>query len=375
MEVPVWAVWLGGSTALYFVDRIYRNYRWSLLLKANAKLDTGNLEDCLEFADAASNRFPNDWQPLVTASCACLQLDEPEKALSFLSSAEKLVKKVPPELLQNRAVARAMLLDPSGALEDASLALKNGRTKTRLLTQTYVYVQLHRYTEALETCNEAMNLVPDSDCLLNRCWIYLGLNNLDAAKVDCTLAFQNLSSAAKPREVAFALQTNAIILSFDDMFSAAVEEQTRAMELVRDDPWMFINRAYYLSVAGDLDKALLDVDRADELAKSNYTRGYILSNRARISILKNELERARLLAEEAVSRCGRPAILCTRAATYMLTGRLVEAQRDLDNAEQLDPMHSEIYWWKGRLLDIQGNVEEADQEKQKALKWHYRPYF
>jgi Flp pilus assembly protein TadD len=158
-------------------------------------------------------------------------------------------------------------------------------------------------------------------------------------------------------------------------FSQAIEDLSEAIDLDRNEFSSYINRAFCLSVTKELERAAIDLTQGETLTKTNYGRGFIASNRARIAILKNDLTGALVLAEEAVSLSERPSSLCTKAAVPFLTGQLERAEQDLDKALQLDPCSAETYWWKGRLLETRGNKEEGEASKQQALEWHYTPYF
>ncbi|HMW90009.1 MAG TPA: hypothetical protein PLI59_06990 [Candidatus Obscuribacter sp.] len=377
MDLPHFLMlWLGGTTLAYLLQRAYHEFRWGAFNRANAHLERGCFEEALVAAEAASKRFPKDWRFHFTAAKACIEMQDPEEALAYFRKAEELVAETPIELLINRAIAKSMLLDYEGALGDINRALQSKQQRLwALLARSYIYHDEYNYQAALDDCNEALNLRATCEAYICRCGVYIGLNNLEAARADLQSLSEHLSKDARPSLVALSLHLQASLLSFDGLFVEAAEEQSKAIELAPQDPFHYINRAYFLSAARQLEEALSDLESADKLAKTKLAHSYIASNRARISIMRDDLDTALQLANEAVAIYERPGILCTRAAIFLLTGALKEAERDLERAQQLNPFDMEIYWWKGRLMEALGREIEAQQNKEKALEGHYKPYF
>ncbi len=373
------AWWLGGTVLVCVIDRLYRKNRWKLLLTANAQLESGDFEGALQSAEAAAKKYPKDWRPLVTAAAACIRRDDPAEALRFCEKAKLLVRNEPIELLLNRAVARALVFDSEQALEDANRAVLKTNAppalqRMALLAHAYVCGLQHKHTEALRDCNEAIKLNGNIECYMQRCWANIQQNDLENAKADCDLMMERLSGA-KPGQVSMVLQTTALVSYIDGDFPKALEDQNTAIELHSQSPFSYINRAHFLTALNELERAISDLEHAEGIARSDFARGFIASNKARVCMVQKQFEKSVSLANEAVTFCRRPEILCTRAAAYFYTGALEEAEKDLDAAFQLDPLHAEIYWWKGKLLELRGNKTEAEQNKQKALDWHYKPYF
>lgn len=380
MDTPFWlAWWLGGTVLFCVIDRIYWKNRWKLLLTANAQLEAGDFEGALQSAEAAAKKYPKDWRPLVTAAAACTRRDDPAEAIRFCEKAKLLLHNEPIELLLNRAVARALVFDLDQALEDANRAvLKTNAPQAMqhmaLLTHAYVCGLQYKYTEALRDCNEAIKLKGDIESYVRRCWAFIQLNDIENAKADCDWMMENLSGS-KPGQVSMVLQTTAIISYIDGDFTKAIEDQTTAIELHNQSPFGYINRAHFLTATNELERAISDLEHAEAIARSDFARGFIASNKARACMVQKQFEKSVSLANEAVTLCSRPEILCTRAAAYFYTGALEDAEKDLDAALQLDPLHAEIYWWKGRLLELRGNITEAEQNKKKAIDWHFKPYY
>ncbi len=242
-----------------------------------------------------------------------------------------------------------------------------------------------KYAEALKAFDRAAVKHPDDwRAPLSAAGACLKLHDPVRALKYCAKAQKLLPNKASPADTASikAIKASAECLNGD--VKAAIDTTSQAIVLSPAHGSYYVTRAYMLSIAKDLERASADLDTAEKLLSSRtaqlnpgniIAKAYVISNRARIAMLRNELDNALALAEKAVTLYEYPEILCTRAAAFIYLDSYDKAAADLELALERNAGCAEAYWFKAKLLERQGNLEEAAALERKALDWHYLAYF
>ena len=143
-------------------------------------------------------------------------------------------------------------------------------------------------------------------------------------------------------------------------------------------PFLQISLAYYLARLGLLDLAQEELDKTRNPVM-DHARAYWFSNQARIHLLRGDKEAALEASTEAYAiRPLERAIVATHALMLLRNDRITVAAGQLDVAIKTrgdyEGVHAEAHYFRSELFERMGNMRQAEQEREIALRHGYIPY-
>ena len=218
-----------------------------------------------------------------------------------------------PDLLVRRAELRLRLNDRTGSLDDSERALQltvGGQQVEALEQRIAVFQRMGNHRAALQDADRLLELVaaaPNRELQLShgRILAYPGaLNNRAYA---CALAERNIEQGLEDIQLAFDL--------------IGSEEDSALLD----------TRGYLMFLAGDLDRALTDMERAVRMAEAERLAFQRLRSAQRNrGIDPRLLDRHSQLLDQS-----RAVLYHHRGLVYQQLGRETEAERDLTLAQEL----------------------------------------
>ncbi|MBA3995307.1 MAG: hypothetical protein C0469_17445 [Cyanobacteria bacterium DS2.3.42] len=162
-------------------------------------------------------------------------------------------------------------------------------------------------------------------------------------------------------------------------YKAVLKSMETAFETQKlTPPFLNINLAYYFVQLGMVERA------ESELAKiegndNPKVRAYVLSNRARILLIRGENEKALELARQSTELLAPDSGLLTTYGLMLLRNdRVDEAISNFDkvisNTEAPPLANIEAHYFRAEALEKKGDTRKAEQDRETALRNGYVPY-
>jgi tetratricopeptide (TPR) repeat protein len=269
-----------------------------LLSDVRYSLSQGDARLALQQAEAALALEPDSQEARVIRARCLIELTRGQEAIE---DARRLLAEDP-----ENWIAHAMLVHAAraggfyeGDIEPHVQAVESMAPDTAEAFTLRSYLA-DSDTEGVELLSRALEIDPGHvDALLLRVYRYVGLKDFEAALADADRLM-----VARPR-ASRGHQMRAVVLVNLHDEAGALEELNRAIEIDPDDPWNYLQRAWrwgYLFT--DEQKMLADYSRAIEL-DPNLTWGYRDRSRlhqiaGRLEAALRDLERAHALVPESI---------------------------------------------------------------------------
>ena len=222
------------------------------------------------------------------------------------------------------------------------------------------YANASRYDEAIRSCDQALELKPDSSAAYyNR-----GLARAAIGRVSEAIADYDKAVALKP-DFAAAYNNRAIAYARAGRSDEALRDYDEAVKLNPDYAEAYSNRGNVYAQLGRPADAIRDYDRAIALnadfAEAYYNRAIADGRLGR----RDEAIRdyTRLLAVNPEN----PAAYNSRGKALANANRPTDAIRDYDQAIALNPGYAEAYYNRGNALADAGRHSEAIRDYDKAI--------
>lgn len=242
------------------------------------------------------------------------------------------------------------------------------------------------YEAALEACTREMERFPNNNELrVQLATIYMGLNRPAEA-----LAITQDVISGNPDHI-FARINHATALVDLHRYDEALDGYEAALALAQqrklaESEWyrsvVILNRGICYLHKGELDKALHDFEHAVRDSNTMFAsrlRAVALNYRAFAYALMDEWERA-IADVKAAQRAKRhnshrEINACVQALINLHNGKTQDALAQLDAAVAFNPRHRELHWLRHLAFLQAGEIENARQEREKALELGYEPYY
>ncbi len=264
-----------------------------------------------------------------------------------------------------------------------------------------------KYQQAVETCNKALKSFPDDTFLLVKiASAYESLGQYQKAEDYVEQAIQR----GERLPGAYVVQTKAIVHYYLEQQKHLIEASAanaagatakhvtpeqlaeekikyeavlKAMETAFETqnptpPFLHINLAYYFVQLGMVERAEAELAKV-EANENPKLRAYVLSNRARIHLLRGENEKALELARQSTELLAPDSgLLATYGLMLLRNDRIEEAISDLDrvisNTEAPPLVNVEAHYFRAEALERKGDTRKAEQDRETALRNGYVPY-
>ena len=264
-----------------------------------------------------------------------------------------------------------------------------------------------KYQQALEVCFRELQSYPDDTFILvNIADAYESLGQHEKAEeyVEQTIEHREMLS------LAYLIQAKVIVHYYLEQQKSLIEtspknadgtprshvtpqqlaeEKTRYEAVLKEmdslfrkqklvPPVLNVTLAFYFARLGMLERAESELDKVDG-NQDPTIQGYILSNRARIYLLRGEKEKALATSTQAKDLLpSYSAVLDTHGLMLLRNERLDEAIPCLDlaikNAVGTTPEYWEAHYFRAEALEKKGDASKAKQDRETALSNGYIPY-
>ncbi|MCW8375446.1 ATP-binding protein [Streptomyces justiciae] len=215
------------------------------------------------------------------------------------------------------------------------------------------------YARALEECDRAIELAPDS--ALAHYGRGLTLQLMDDYPAALT-AFDRADELSP--DTGWIIAERAETYRLAGRIEEAVADFDRALALDPTDAGALTGRGVCRHVLGRYDEALADFNRSLAIDDDLWT----LVRRARLRRSRGEWEEAYADFDLAVSRAPDAAWVASwRGDNYRLAGRFEDAVTELGRAVALDPDHASAWASRGAALGELGRGEEAQADLDRAI--------
>jgi tetratricopeptide (TPR) repeat protein len=169
--------------------------------------------------------------------------------------------------------------------------------------------------------------------------------------------------------------TSATIKFQLNLVDLAMQDCDRALNLRPFYPEALIIRAYGFSRLKKLREAISDLDEAEKSKLSKAWSALASSNRARVSLIKDDQDKALKYAQQAVKIYpDYSPVLSTRGVVLTRMKMYDAALADLSKAIELEPQRAENYWFRSELYEAMRNYDLAEKDKKFAQAQGYQPY-
>ncbi len=185
-------------------------------------------------------------------------------------------------------------------------------------------------------------------------------------ETDPAVKVRLLTQAIKkaPRSAA-AWHNRADVYREQQKWQAALQDYTHALQLTPKDPFRYYARALAYMDAEQYTLAAADLTKAITL-KKDYALFYLHRAQAHLKLEKYAdaiTDYKKYLSKNKET----PEIALSLAEAYIKTYKYPQAEQELDFAQQAAPQQPEVYFWRGRLLQNQGKMDEAVSFYSKAI--------
>lgn len=346
----------------------------TLLVPLNAQVENDSLSKApdsltaeeIAFRDSIAalneaNRIRSEAMELYNQGISLFDEKKNKQAEQKLSSALGMLPDFP-EAWYNRAVVRAALLNPEGALEDLDSALQYGHGKTEVDdTRSTILMEAGRYNDAISTLNDLISSSPDNkEFYHRRGTAHFMMNDPEAAAAD----FQKATSI----DPAYAAAWNDLASAYRRM-----DQAERAVGFLEQGLKAEPGIAYILN---NLGSTLRSLDRKEEALQKykaaiqsdpDYDLAYV--NQASLLIEMENLEGAKAIAEKAsVKFPDNPGIWNVQGIILRKSGKPEEAIKALDKAISLDADYSTAYLNRAIAREEAGDGKGACADYRKAAE-------
>jgi tetratricopeptide (TPR) repeat protein len=262
--------------------------RKSMLFKqANKCIRERDYTRALKLAEELIARYPKEYRSFLVAASAAYRLHEYEKTLAYCEDAKRL-QAVSQHLYYHSALAKYELC-MQDAMQDADRALELFPNYNSILFHSSIYMAYFKFEEALDDCNKAIAMDSTKhSAYAYRSTILLRLNRFEEAEADSEKALELIPKDATSELVAQVLRLRATLLFCSQQkIPEAIEAVSQSMEL-GDKNVALVARAYFHSVAGDLDAAWKDLDEGERENNSKFVRGLDHSYSSSVATMRNQ---------------------------------------------------------------------------------------
>jgi tetratricopeptide (TPR) repeat protein len=268
---------------------------------------------------------------------------DPKSPFAYNGRANALRDKGQPEKAV-RDYAQALALDPKYA--------------TAYIGRANAYSDQSNWPAALADYDAAIAIDPhDPMGFNNRGTAYQNKGELDKAIADYTQAITlDLAAFYFNRALAYHLK--------EDIDSAEADYSS-AIKIDANYAFAYHNRGLIAQRKGELDRAISDFSKAIEI-NPQYPQNY--SSRGLALLKKGDARKALAdLQKSAQSDDRQPSLMVGLGEAYAKLQMYPEAKTSFDKAIQLNPLSSEAYLQRGRLMEAVGDNEKASMDYSTAL--------
>ncbi len=172
-------------------------------------------------------------------------------------------------------------------------------------------------------------------------------------------------ATVKAPQLAVAWHNRADVYREQGNLSAALDDYTKAISLTPKDPFRYYARGLAYMDGGKYTLAAADFTRAIALKKT-YPDFYLHRAQANMKLAKYT-EAAADYQKYLAKRPKTQEIALDLTEAYISTYQYPKAEEELAYLQQQEPDAPEAYFWRGRMLHNQGNLDEAVSFYSKAL--------
>jgi tetratricopeptide (TPR) repeat protein len=224
---------------------------------------------------------------------------------------------------------------------------------TLLQTPAAMYTSADLDT-AQTTYDELITLYPD------RAEPWLGLASLAMRRGDETAALDLVHNATEADPASFeAWRQMAVLLEHARAYDEAVEAYSQLIELVPDDPDLYISRALVAGRLGDGDQAVADLEQAQAL---DPYREYAWLNVAGAAFGGRHYDAAAAIAAAGLEHYPvSTELYVLQGQARLSTGDPEAALEALDAATTANPQSALALRWRAEALDVLGRTTHCPQ--------------
>ncbi|VIO79003.1 TPR repeat-containing protein YrrB [Bradyrhizobium ivorense] len=195
----------------------------------------------------------------------------------------------------------------------------------------------------------------------NRGTAYQNKGELDKAIADYSQAI-----ALDSKRAAFYFN-RALAYHLKEDLDRAAADYSSAIRIDSNYAFAYHNRGLILQRKGDLDRAIADFSKAIEI-NPQYAQNY--SSRGIALLRKGDARKAIVDLQKSAGLDNRqPAVMVGLGEAYAKLQMYREARASLDKALELDPLSSEAYLQRGRLMETMGDNAQASKDYSTALSF------
>ena len=169
----------------------------------------------------------------------------------------------------------------------------------------------------------------------------------------------------KAPQSAAAWHNRADVYREQQQFSAALKDYTQALQLTPKDPFRYYARALAYMDSAQYTLAAADLTKAISL-KKDYPLVYLHRAQAHMA-LEKYTDAIADYKKYLVKNKKTPEISLALAEAYIKTYKYVPAEEELNFVQASEPDRAESYLWRGRILQNQGDLDEAVSFYSKAI--------
>jgi tetratricopeptide (TPR) repeat protein len=317
-------------------------------------------EEALESLQKAIDLDPKSVYAWGTKGAALANLERYEEALESLQKAIDLDPKYVDAWI-NRGAALSNLERYEEALESLQKAIDlNPKYVEAWRNRGAALANLERYEEALESLQKAIDLDPK----YVYAWMSRGaaLSNLERYEE----ALESLQKAIDldPKYV-YAWGNRGTALINLERYEEALESLQKAIDLDPKYVYPWRNQSDLLGILKRYEEALVSGYQALKLAPKNFE---CLNSQALLLSFIKDFDKAIIAIDEAINLEPQEVLLrANRSIILARAGRYTEAFAECEQAIKQDSKHESGYYAKAGYYALQGEVEQAVDNLQKAI--------
>ncbi|WP_293363403.1 tetratricopeptide repeat protein [Microcoleus sp. CAWBG52] len=219
---------------------------------------------------------------------------------------------------------------------------------------------LRRYNEALASYEKAQEFAPKSVSY----WASLANVFLNLERYGEALESYQKAIEINPKSVDAWVNLGNFFITLE-RYEEALESYQKAIEINPKSANAWSNRGSTLIALERYEEALTACDRAFEIDSSNYRS---LNNQALTLSFLNNFEKAIAAIDEAINLEPQEVLLrANRGIILARAGRYTEALVECEQAIKQDPKDESGYYGKACCYALQGEIEQAIDNLQKAI--------
>jgi tetratricopeptide (TPR) repeat protein len=242
------------------------------------------------------------------------------------------------------------------------------------ITASGLSIRLSKPADAIRFADEALSLAPGHTlALLNKSIAHAQLILFDEALSDIEQAI--VSSSNNKAMLPHLFWARSDVYRQKGNWQKSIGDCNKALEMNPKCQIALIGRASAYCFSKQYSEALADLAAAEKIAPSKDMKAVIWCTRSRVNLCLKKLEMALLeatAANDIISYL--PAFPATLGLVLTRMQDFEKALPLLDRAIEIDPLYAEGYWFRHELYEATGQSDKAENDKETALKYHYKPY-